>query len=163
MTVQGQDEDKVKALDLGADDYLTKPFSMTELLARIRVALRHSVGMNNLESNELIFRTAILEVDLVGHITKVNNSLVHLSLTEFNILKILIKHAGKVVTHKMLLKEVLGPNSTEHTQYLRVYLNQIRKKLRINDNTPEIISTEPGVGYRLLTTIALKSNEIKSN
>lgn len=146
LTVQDADQEKVKALDNGADDYLTKPFSVPELLARIRVALRHAQGPNE----EPLFRSGPLEVDRIGHTVKVNEKPIKLTSTEYDILKVLVENAGRVVTHRMLLKLVWGPNSVEHTQYLRVYVGQIRKKLQVDDSIPELIQTEPGVGYRLL-------------
>ncbi len=145
LTAQDSDEDKVAALDSGADDYLTKPFSVAELHARIRVALRHA----HPEEETPLFRSGPLEVDRASRIVKVSGQSIKLTATEYDILKVLVQFAGKVVTHRMLLKEVWGPNSTEHTQYLRVYLGQIRKKLQISDSIPDLIATESGVGYRL--------------
>jgi len=145
LTVHDREDEKVQALDLGADDYLTKPFGVPELLARIRVVLRR----NSPEQTENpIFRSGPLEMDRSAHIVKVSGKEVHLTSTEYDLLAVLIKHAGKVVTHRMLLKEVWGPNSVEHVQYLRVYMGQIRKKLKTVDESIELISTEPGVGYR---------------
>lgn len=145
LTARESDEDKVRALDHGADDYLTKPFSVAELLARIRVALRHSesVGQTSL------YKNASLVCDLSGHIVKVDENLVHLTATEYEILRVLILNAGKVVTHRTLLKEIWGPHSVEHTQYLRVYVGQLRKKLQSKTGDPSLIITEPGIGYRL--------------
>jgi two-component system KDP operon response regulator KdpE len=147
LTVQDSDEDKVRALDGGADDYITKPFSVPELLVRMRVALRHSISAFS-DKTEII--SGPLTVDLPGHTVKINGELVKLTATEFNILKVLIKHKGKVVTHRMLLNEVWGPQSVEHTHYLRVYVGALRKKLKPTEATPEVIVTEAGVGYRLL-------------
>lgn len=144
LTVKDDDESKVKALDAGADDYLTKPFSAPELMARIRVAERHNTSAESAAT----FKSGKLEVDLLGHVVKVAGKEVHLTSTEFDILKLLIKYAGKVVTHRQILKEVWGPNSVEHTQYLRVYMGQLRKK--IEEEGRQIIVTEPGVGYRLV-------------
>lgn len=146
LTVQDSEDDKVQALDAGADDYLTKPFSVPELMARIRVALRHAQPVQQ----EAVFKSGDFEMDFVGHIVKVGGSEIKLTATEFSLLQVLVKNAGKVVTHRMLLKEVWGPNSVEHTQYLRVYMGQIRKKLQITDDSPELIATEAGVGYRFL-------------
>jgi len=146
LTVQDSEEDKVQALDAGADDYLTKPFSVPELMARIRVALRHVQP----GSQEAVFRNSGFEMDFVGHIVKVNGDEVKLTATEFSLLQVLVRNAGKVVTHRMLLKEVWGPNSVEHTQYLRVYMGQIRKKLQTREDSPELIATEAAVGYRFL-------------
>lgn len=146
LTVQDSEEDKVQALDAGADDYLTKPFSVPELMARIRVALRHTQSVQQ----EAKFKSGSFEMDFVGHVVKLGGAEVKLTATEFSLLQVLVKNAGKVVTHRMLLKEVWGPNSVEHTQYLRVYMGQIRKKLQIDDEGPELIATEAGVGYRFL-------------
>lgn len=145
LTVREDEESKVTALDLGADDYLTKPFSVPELMARIRVAERHSTP-----SDIVHFKSGPLEVDLTGRIVKVDGNDIHLTATEYDLLKLLIKHAGKVVTHRQLLKEIWGPNSVEHTQYLRVYMGHLRKKIETDKYTGTIIVTEPGVGYRLL-------------
>lgn len=147
LTVHDQEEEKVRALDLGADDYLTKPFGVPELLARIRVVLRR---MDREGSVDAVFVSGVFSMDRAAHVVKVNNQEVHLTSTEYDLLAVLVKYAGKVVTHRTLLKEVWGPNSVEHVQYLRVYLGQIRKKLKMNENTPDLISTEPGVGYRFL-------------
>lgn len=145
LTARESDDDKVKALDQGADDYLTKPFSVAELLARIRVGLRHSESL----ANENVYRNRDLECDLSGHTVKMEGKLVRLTATEYDILKVLVKNAGKVVTHRMLLKEIWGPNSVEHTQYLRVYVGQLRKKLKSDLHPEGLILTEPGIGYRL--------------
>lgn len=146
LTVQDSDEDKIEASDGGADDYVTKPFSVPELLVRMRVALRRSMGIS--EKSEL--SSGPLVIDIPGHVVKVSGSEIKLTATEFNIIKVLMKHKGKVVTHRMLLNEIWGPNSVEHTHYLRVYVGAVRKKLKIDDATPELIATEAGVGYRLL-------------
>lgn len=148
LTVQDQEEDKVKALDLGADDYLTKPFGVPELLARLRASLRRSKSEN--EPTEPVFRIGNFEFDKAAHIVKMSGHEIHLTSNEYDLLSVLVKHAGKVVTHRMLLNAVWGPNSVEHVQYLRVYMGQIRKKLKVTEDQSEIISTEPGVGYRLL-------------
>lgn len=147
LTVHDQEEEKVRALDLGADDYLTKPFGVPELLARLRASLRR---VSTQASAEPIFRSGSFELDRAGHIVRVDGVEVHLTSTEFSIMNVLTRHAGKVVTHRMLLNEVWGPNSVEHVQYLRVYMGQIRKKLKQTPDTPEVIQTEPGVGYRFL-------------
>lgn len=146
LTVKDREEQKVQALDVGADDYVTKPFSVPELLARIRVAIRHSSS----PTAEPVFRSGPLEIDRGAHIVRVNGKEVKLSATEYELLKVLADYAGKVVTHRMLLQLVWGPNATEHTQYLRVYVGQLRKHLRTNDESPDLIQTELGVGYRLL-------------
>lgn len=147
LTAKGEDEIKVKVLDSGADDYLTKPFSVTELLARIRVAERHAWQG---ETPQSIFKSGILEADLSSRIVKVSGQEVRLTATEYDLLKLLIKYAGRVVTHRQILKEVWGPNAVEHTQYLRVYMGHLRKKLEPTSNSPKMIINEPGIGYRLL-------------
>ncbi len=147
LTVREDEESKVTALDLGADDYLTKPFGVPELLARMRAAERHSMPIN---ADAKSFKSGRLEVDLVGHIVKVAGKEVHLTSTEYDLLKLLIKYAGKVVTHRQILKEIWGPNSVEHTQYLRVYMGHLRKKIESEKDSGKIIITEPCVGYRLM-------------
>ncbi len=146
LTVRDLEEQKVEALDLGADDYVTKPFGVPELLARVRVAIRHAEK----GQEEPIFRSGPLEIDRGARTVRVLGQPIKLSPTEYDLLKVLAGFAGKVVTHRMLLQAVWGPNSTEHTQYLRVYVGQLRKRLRISDEVPELIRTEPGVGYRLI-------------
>jgi two-component system, OmpR family, KDP operon response regulator KdpE len=146
LTVKDLEEQKVEALDLGADDYVTKPFSVPELLARIRVAIRHAT----VPQDEPIFRSGPLEIDKAAHVVRLNGNEIKLSATEYDLLKVLAQHAGKVVTHRMLLQAVWGPNSTDHKQYLRVYVGQLRKRLRSGRDSVELIRTESGVGYRLL-------------
>jgi two-component system KDP operon response regulator KdpE len=146
LTVQDAEEDKVQALDAGADDYLTKPFGVPELMARVRVALRHAQG----SPTESVFKSGVFNMDFAAHIVTVEGHEIKLTATEFSLLSVLVRNVGKVVTHRMLLKEVWGPNAVEHTQYLRVYLGQIRKKLQIRPELPEFITTESGVGYRFL-------------
>lgn len=145
LTVQDRDEDKVRALDGGADDFVTKPFSVPELLARVRVALRHATP----GAGSPVVNVGPLEMDFSGHTVKMEGREVRLTSTEFDLLAVLVKNVGKVVTHRVLLKEVWGPNATEHTQYLRVYMGQIRKKLKYEGS--DLIVTEPSVGYRLVT------------
>lgn len=147
LTAKEDDESKVKVLDSGADDYLTKPFSVIELLARIRVAERHA---SSLELTESVFQSGDLTVDLAARIVKLSGKEVHLTATEYELLKLLVKHSGRVVTHRQILKEVWGPNSTEHTQYLRVYMGHLRKKLEPNEESQKMILNEPGIGYRLV-------------
>lgn len=146
LTVRDEEEQKVQALDLGADDYVTKPFGVPELLARVRVAIRHAEKTQD----EPIFRTGPLEIDRSARVVRVQGKEIKLSPTEYDLLRVLADHAGKVVTHRMLLQAVWGPNSTEHTQYLRVYVGQLRRRLRVTDDVPELIKTESGVGYRLM-------------
>lgn len=148
LTVRDAEIDKVALLDAGADDYLTKPFSVPELLARIRVAQRHGQPM----VSEPVFRSGDLEVDLADRTVTVRGKIVRLTATEYEILRILVQHAGKVVTQRQLLKTVWGPYAVDESQYLRVYIGQLRKKVEHNPSRPELIQTEPGVGYRLVVT-----------
>jgi two-component system KDP operon response regulator KdpE len=148
LSARGREADKVAALDAGADDYLTKPFGVGELLARLRVALRHRA--QRAPAAELVnFRSGDLSVDLVRRQVRIAGAEVHLTPTEYRLLTTLIKHAGKVLTHRQLLKEVWGPDSTQESHYLRVYINQLRQKLGDEAARPTLIITEPGVGYRL--------------
>lgn len=146
LTVKDSDIDKVALLDAGADDYLTKPFSVPELLARIRAALRHA------QPSEMqpVFRSGDLEVDLSSRTVSLLGSPVKLTATEYSILRLLVHHAGRAITQGHLLKEIWGPHATEQTQYLRVYIGQLRKKLEKDPSRPVLILTEPGVGYRLI-------------
>ncbi len=149
LTARGKDEDKIKGLDAGADDYLTKPFHVGELMARIRVALRHSRRIK-LGTEEKVFETGDLKVDLVGRLVYLKDDEVHLTPNEYGLLVILVKYAGKVVTQKQLLKEVWGPGSTEEqSNYLRIYIHQLRQKIEANPSRPRYLLTEPGIGYRL--------------
>ncbi|MBX7166420.1 MAG: response regulator [Pirellulales bacterium] len=146
LSARGQENDKVVALDAGADDYLTKPFGVGELLARLRVALRHSAGRPD---GEAVFTVGSLTVDQAARRVLVDNRQVRLTPNEYRLLTTLVKHAGKVVTHRHLLREVWGPASTGETHYLRVYMAQLRQKLEANPAHPRYLLTEPGVGYRL--------------
>lgn len=134
----------VKALELGADDYIAKPFGMNELVARIRVALRHRLQQ---QGEKPLFKTGGLSVDLVKRIVKVDGEEVKLSPKEYDILRILVQHAGKVLTHQLLLKQVWG--NAADVQYLRVYVRQLRQKIEASPDQPQYITTETGVGYRL--------------
>jgi two-component system KDP operon response regulator KdpE len=146
ISARGQEDDKVKALDAGADDYVTKPFGVRELLARIRVALRHQAVT---AAGDAQFEAGDLKVDLGRRQVLVGETEVHLTPIEYKLLTTLIKYAGRVVTHRQLLREVWGPNSSEQTQYLRVYMGQLRHKLEQNPSRPQYLLTEPGVGYRI--------------
>jgi two-component system KDP operon response regulator KdpE len=148
ISARGQESDKVAALDAGADDYLTKPFGVLELMARMRVALRHA-GRIGEEAESAVFVSGDLKVDLAGHLVFLREQEVSLTPLEFRLLAVLIKHAGKVVTHRQLLREVWGPHLTEESHYLRVFVHQLRRKLEDDPARPKYILTEAGVGYRL--------------
>ena len=147
LTVCDDERDKITLLDSGADDYLTKPFSVGELNARIKVALRHSINFANEEN---IFIKDNLNIDFSKRIVMKNNIEIKLTPTEYSILSILVKNSGKVVTQTHLLKEIWGPNLIEETQYLRIYIMQLRRKVENDSSNPEFIITEPGVGYRFI-------------
>jgi two-component system KDP operon response regulator KdpE len=143
LSSRGDEAGKVQALDFGADDYVTKPFGMDELLARMRAALRHQLQVHG---ERPIFRVGDLSVDLVRRIVKVGNKDVKLSPKEYELLRVLVQHAGKVLTHKFLLNE-LWDDLTD-SQYLRVYVRQLRQKIEANPEQPQFILTETGIGYR---------------
>jgi two-component system KDP operon response regulator KdpE len=149
LSARHQESDKIRALDAGADDYLTKPFSVGELKARLRVALRHSKLAG--EPEEAIFEAHGIRVDLSKRRVTKNGEEVHLTPNEYNMLGVLIRHSGKVVTHRQLLREVWGEAYTEEMQYLRVYAGQLRHKLEDEPARPKLLLTEPAVGYRLVT------------
>jgi two-component system KDP operon response regulator KdpE len=144
LSSRGEEAAKVQALDLGADDYVTKPFGMDELLARIRAALRHQLQVHG---ERPVFRVGDLSVDLVRRIVRLGDKEVKLSPKEYDLLRILVQHAGKVLTHKFLLRE-LWSDLTD-AQYLRVYVRQLRQKIEQNPERPQYILTETGIGYRL--------------
>jgi two-component system KDP operon response regulator KdpE len=146
LSVRFDEQDKIDALDRGADDYVTKPFGMGELLARMRTALRHRVGTSE---ESPLFTTGGLAVDLTRRVVTVDAQEVRLSRKEYEVLRTLVKHAGKVVTHQQLLREVWGPAHVNETQYLRVYVGQLRQKIERDPTQPRYIITEAGVGYRL--------------
>jgi two-component system KDP operon response regulator KdpE len=148
ISAREQEQDKVKALDAGADDYLTKPFSAGELMARIRVALRHAVRQRSGQS-EPVFTVQNLRVDLGQRQVFLGDQEVHLTPIEYKLLTVMIRHAGKVITHRQLLLEVWGPAHVEEVQYLRVYMTQLRHKLETDPARPKFFLNEPGVGYRL--------------
>jgi len=147
LSARGREEDKVKALDLGADDYLTKPFGVDELLARIRVALRHATPAN--AAPQPVFEVGGLRVDLPARRVWRSGQEVHLTPTEYKLLTTLVRHAGKVLTHRQLLKEVWGSSYANQSHYVRVYLAQLRQKIEEDPARPRLLLTEPGVGYRL--------------
>jgi two-component system KDP operon response regulator KdpE len=145
LSVRDADAEKIAALDAGADDYLTKPFSVGELLARLRVARRHAQPL----PESAVFHLGPLAVDLSRRLVTLNDEPVKLTPTEYALLRLLIQHAGKVLTHRQILREVWGPEYVDETHYLRVYVAQMRQKLESDPNRPSILLTEPGVGYRL--------------
>lgn len=146
LSVRGREADKIAALDAGADDYITKPFSMGELMARIRAALRNRLAD---EVQEPVFRCGGLEIDLARRQVKVDDREIKLTPNEYELLRVLVTHAGKVVTHQHLLREVWGPADVDQTHYVRVYVGQLRQKIEADPSQPKFILTEPGVGYRL--------------
>ncbi|MEO8659042.1 MAG: response regulator [Bryobacteraceae bacterium] len=149
LSARGQERDKIEALDVGADDFVSKPFAVGELLARIRAALRRAATISD-ESEGTVFRTGNIEVDLGKRIVTVAGAEVHLTPIEFKLLQVLVRHVGKVITQRQLLVEVWGPQHSEQAQYLRVYMAQLRRKLEADPARPHFLLTEPGVGYRLI-------------
>jgi two-component system, OmpR family, KDP operon response regulator KdpE len=145
LSVRNSEEDIVKALDLGANDYLTKPFRTGELLARIRTSLRLSQDKTGSVS---ILSFGSLSIDLAGHIVRKNNVLIKLTSTEFSLLALMARNSGKVLTHQYLLKEIWGHSYSDQTQYLRVFVAQLRKKIEDDPSHPSLIITEPAIGYR---------------
>lgn len=148
LSARGQERDKVQALDAGADDYVTKPFSMGELLARMRVALRHRARLKDGDGSSIV-EVDGLRVDLERRQVTVSGKPVRLTPIEYRLLSMLARHAGRVLTHDVLLREVWGPGYTQQHHYLRVYMAQLRHKLEGEPARPRILITEPGVGYRL--------------
>jgi two-component system KDP operon response regulator KdpE len=149
LSARGAESDKVAALDAGADDYVAKPFAVGELLARARVALRHAIPGR--ESGESTFAVADLRVDLARRRVWLGETEIRLTPIEYRLLATLVRHAGKVLTHRQLLQEVWGPAQVDQTHYVRVYMANLRRKLEADSARPRFLRTEPGVGYRLLT------------
>jgi len=146
LTVSDQEESKVSLLEAGADDYVTKPFGIPEIMARIKVALRHH---SNEEPNPA-FTTGELEVDLLTRIVKVKGEIIKLTATEYEFLRLLVRSAGRVVSQETLLREIWGKTALGQNHYLRIYVGQLRKKLEADPSSPKHLVTEPGVGYRLV-------------
>ncbi len=144
LSVRDREHDKIAALDAGADDFVTKPFSSGELLARLRTTLRRSQP----HAATSVFRLGNIEVDLAGRIVRKDGKEAKLTPTEYSLLRLLVTHAGKVLTHRQLLTEVWGPNAVEQTHYLRVHIAHLREKLEEDSAAPKLILTEPAVGYR---------------
>jgi two-component system, OmpR family, KDP operon response regulator KdpE len=148
LSVRDSERDKVAALDMGADDYLTKPFGIEELLARVRVALRHA-GNRKEEQNKVI-KAGSITIDLVWHIVKRGEEEIKLTGIEYKLLAYLASNHHRVLTHQSILSHVWGPEDADHTEYLRVYMRQLRKKLEADPDRPQYILTEPGIGYRFI-------------
>lgn len=148
LSVRDSERDKVAALDMGADDYLTKPFGIEELLARVRVALRHA-GNRKDEPNKII-KAGPITIDLVWHIVKRGEDEIKLTGIEYKLLAYLASNHHRVLTHQSILSHVWGPEDADHTEYLRVYMRQLRKKLETDPDRPQYILTEPGIGYRFI-------------
>jgi two-component system KDP operon response regulator KdpE len=148
LSVRDSEDDKVAALDAGADDYVTKPFSSAELLARLRAALRHAQP----QGADAIFRSGELEVDFAARAVRLRGAELSLTPIEYALLRLLVTHAGRVLTHRQLLTEVWGPNAVEQTHYLRVHIAHLRKKLGDAEGVSQMIRTESAVGYRFVDT-----------
>jgi two-component system, OmpR family, KDP operon response regulator KdpE len=148
ISARGREDDKVAALDAGADDYLTKPFGVNELLARMRVALRHAAQFGT-DPNVTEIAVGTLRIDPVRREVTIAGREVHLTPTEFRLLSLLAQNSGKVITHRQILKEVWGPPYVNETHYLRVFMAQLRRKIEVDPARPRLLVTEPGVGYRI--------------
>lgn len=149
LSVREDEKDKVRALNEGADDYITKPFGVEELLARIRVALRHSTGTST-AATAFVFTADDLEIDLSKHVVKRHGKIIKLTRTEYELLAFLVTNCGKVLTHKELLHNVWGPEYGEESEYVRVFINQLRRKIENDPSNPRFILTEPRIGYRFV-------------
>ena len=148
LSARSAEQSKIEALDAGADDYLTKPFGLGELLARTRVALRHWFRVPE-QNPSGVFMTGKLKVDLVNRWVLVDDQEIHLTPLQYRLLSVLVQNAGKVLTHHQILKDVWGPSHTESSHYLRIYMSQLRQKLEEDPTQPKYLLTESGVGYRL--------------
>ena len=148
LSVRDSERDKVAALDKGADDYLTKPFGIEELLARVRVALRHAASRKGGQSK--VIQAGAVTIDLVWRVVKRGDEEIKLTATEYKLLAHLASNHGRVLTHQSILTHVWGPADADHTEYLRVYMRQLRKKLESDPEQPQVILTEPGIGYRFI-------------
>jgi two-component system KDP operon response regulator KdpE len=148
LSVRDSEQDKVLALDMGADDYLTKPFGIDELLARIRVAMRHAAMTQTRQ--KAVVRAGALEIDLAEFTVKRGKEEIKLTATEFKLLAYLAANAGRVLTHRSILSNVWDPADADHVEYLRVFIRQLRKKLEDNPDGPQVIVNEPGIGYRFI-------------
>ncbi|MFN8392377.1 MAG: response regulator [Bdellovibrionota bacterium] len=146
LSARGREDDKVAALELGADDYLTKPFGIRELMARLRVALRRTI--HDGAGEEAVFRSGTLEVDFAKRQVRMKGEVIHLTPIEYKLLVALVRHAGRVITHRQLLLEVWGPTNVHDNQYLRQYMGHLRHKLEEVPAQPKLLLTEAGVGYR---------------
>ena len=151
LSVRGREQDKVRALDLGASDYLTKPFGLAELAARIRALLRREGAVDQEQPSQYVFGE--LAIDLDGHVVRLGGADVHLTPTEFKLLAFLVRHADKVVTHGQLLKEVWGKNSQGQEHYVRIHVHKLRQKIEQDPARPRYLHTEAGVGYRFFATV----------
>ncbi len=150
VSARGHEREKIEALDAGADDYLTKPFSVAELLARIRVALRRTALEGSSDEIQLIFTLDKLKIDFEKRKVQLSEKDIHLTPTEYNLLKLLAKHHGKVLTHKFIINDIWGTSSVDDTQTLRVCMGNIRRKIEIDPAQPRYIITEVGIGYRMV-------------
>lgn len=146
LTVRDEEREKVAALDAGADDYVTKPFSSAELLARLRAAQRKTRPAEEIS----VFKHGDLLVDLTARVVRRGDQEVKLTATEYALLRLLVKHPGRILTHRYILREIWGPKSEEHRQYLRVYVTHLRQKIEPDSAKPLLIKTEPGIGYRFV-------------
>ena len=144
LTVRDDEQEKVAALDAGAEDYVTKPFSTPELLARLRAAQRKTRPAEEVS----VFKNGDLVVDLTSHVVTRADREIKLTATEYALLRLFVRHPGRVLTHRYILREIWGPKSEEHRQYLRVYVTHLRQKIEPNPASPSLIRTEPGIGYR---------------